>query len=217
MGAAPPALSLPALVTGAFLVSLATVAVPGPITLVASRLALRRLPAAVWFLLGVTALDVVLFVALAAGAGPLVRAIGDIPIFEVIGGLALVWAGIAALRPLPKPQPSAAPDAPQARSGAMYFLLGVAVAAGNPQYWFWWFTAGIALIQAARAHGAGGLAWMLVALIAGVAVWYVPLLTAVDRGKKLLSPRAEAAILKGLAVVMVVLGAALVVVGIGRL
>ena len=64
-------ISLPALVAAAFFVSLATVAVPGPITLVATRLALARHPvAALWFLVGVTTLDVVLFSALASGAAP---------------------------------------------------------------------------------------------------------------------------------------------------
>ena len=70
-------LSLPALVVSGFVVSLATVAVPGPITLVASRLALsRHLSSAVWFLVGVTALDVSLFTALAAGAAPILLAVG---------------------------------------------------------------------------------------------------------------------------------------------
>ena len=123
MGTALPGPSLAALVTGAFLVSLATVAIPGPITLVASRLALRRLAPAVWFLLGVTALDVALFAALVAGAGPVVRAIGEVPIFEVLGGFVLLWAGIAALRPPRPATPPADRESPERRRDPAYFLL----------------------------------------------------------------------------------------------
>lgn len=217
MGTAPPEPSLATIVTGAFLVSLATVAIPGPITLVASRLAMRRLAPAVWFLLGVTALDVALFAALVAGAGPAVRAIGEIPMFEVLGGFVLLWAGIAALR---RPRPTAPPtdrEGPERRRDAAYFLLGVAVAGGNPQYWFWWLSAGVAFIQASRAYGPAGMAWLLAALIGGVGVWYAPLLAAIQRGKTLLSPRIEVMVRKGLAVIMAALGLALVVVGVDRL
>ncbi len=66
------------------------------------------------------------------------------------------------------------------------FLLGLLVAAANPHYWIWWVTAGLAFVEAARAHGAPGLAWMLGALVGGVVAWYVPLLWALCHGSKLL-------------------------------
>ncbi len=212
-----PSLSLPALVGSAFLISFATVVVPGPITVVASRLALQRLSAAVWFLIGVTCLDVALFLALAAGAGPLMRGLGGLPLVEIVGGFVLLWAGAASLRGVPRPHRRPPSPANDGRRGAAYFFLGVAVAAGNPHYWFWWLSAGLALIQAARGYGHGGLLWLLTALVGGVVGWYVPLLAAIRRGRSLLSPRAEAWILKGLAVVMMLLGAALVGVGVARL
>jgi len=74
-------LSLPALVLAGFVVSLVTVVVPGPVSLVASRITMSRgILAAWWFLLGAVAVDVVLFVALAAGMAPLLRTIGALPI-----------------------------------------------------------------------------------------------------------------------------------------
>lgn len=210
-------LSLPALVASGFLVSLATVAIPGPITLVASRLALaRHLSAAIWFLVGVTALDVTLFTALAGGAAPVLRRIGALPVVEVVGGMALVWGGLSSLRES-TPKRDAGPEVDiEGRSGAGSFLLGLVIAAGNPHYWIWWVTAGLAFVEAARAHGAPGLAWMLAALVGGVVCWYVPLLWALHHGSALLTPRAEHLVTRVMGVALLILGIGLVVLGSWR-
>ena len=212
-------LSLPALVALGFLVSLATVAVPGPITLVASRLALsRHLSSAVWFLIGVTTLDVALFTALASGAAPVLREIGALPVVELFGGLALLWGGAASLRAAPSGAGRArTPENVEERKALGSFLLGLVVAAANPHYWIWWVTAGLAFVEAARAHGASGLAWMLGALVGGVVAWYVPLLWALRRGSKLLTPRAERFVIHAMGVVLLLLGAGLAVLGGWRL
>jgi len=217
VGIATPALSLPALLASAFLVSFATVAIPGPITIVASRLALHRLPAAVWFLAGVTVLDVALFLALAAGAGPLVAGLGGLPIFEILGGLVLLWVGIASLRHAPPSRHRQSSVPGEGYSAPTYFLLGVAVAGGNPHYWFWWLSAGLALIQAARSFGADGLVWLLVALVAGVVGWYIPLLVAVRRGRTLLSSRLEAFLFKLLSLATILVGGGLITLGVSHL
>lgn len=210
-------LSLPAVVASAFVVSWITVAIPGPITIVATRLGLsRHVAAAVWFLLGVTALDVVIFGALAGGAAPLFRHLGAMPAVIVLGGVALFWAGVSSLCRPGRPQGREA--VPVERAGMLgYFSLGVAVSAGNPHYWVWWVTAGLAFIEAARSHGPAGLAWMLAALVGGVVAFYVPLLWALHKGRSLLSPRGEQIVTRGLGVALMLLGCGLVAVGIHRL
>jgi threonine/homoserine/homoserine lactone efflux protein len=204
-------LSLPALVASGFVVSLATVAVPGPITLVATRLALsRHLSAAIWFLVGVTTLDVTLFTALASGAGPLLRSIGALPMVELFGGIALVWGGVNSLAAAPaKRKRELRVNDVENRDAVGSFLLGLLVAAGNPHYWIWWVTAGLAFVEAARAHGNSGLLWMLGALVGGVLAWYAPLLWALSHGSRLLGPQAERFVMKGMGVVLLVLGAGL--------
>ncbi len=212
-------LSLPALVASAYLVSLATIAVPGPITLVATRLALARgLAAAFFFLVGVTALDVTLFAALAAGAAPALRRIGALPVVEILGGLALLWGGITSIRSEPVArEPRRSYNGLESANPVGNFVLGLAVAAGNPHYWIWWVTAGLAFVEAARTHGSAGLAWMLGALIAGVVSWYVPLLWALHHGRQLLSPRAERLVTRGMGVTLLALGAGLTLLGAWRL
>ncbi len=110
--------------------------------------------AAIWFLIGVTTLDVSLFTALAGGAAPVLRQIGALPVVEIVGGVALVWGGVTSLREAePRRDPGLKVDIENC-SGFGSFLLGLVVAAGNPHYWIWWVTAGLAFVEAARAHGA---------------------------------------------------------------
>jgi threonine/homoserine/homoserine lactone efflux protein len=218
VGAEALPLSLPALLVSAYLVSLATVVVPGPITLVATRLALHHhTGAAALFLAGVTTLDIVLFLALAGGAAPALHLAGALPMVEIVGGIAIIWAGVGSMRGAIAPHRHSVHPRVIERRYLGHFFLGIAVSAANPQYWIWWVTAGLAFVQAAARHGADGLTWLLVALIAGVVSWYVPLLVALQRGRALLSPRAEHLVVRGLGVVMIALGVALVVLGLRRL
>ena len=207
MGVLHIPVSLPALLASAFIVSLVTVAVPGPITLVASRLAIsRRITYAVWFLVGVTLVDISLFFALAMGAASVLASIGALPPVEFLGGLALLVAGVISLRSRHPSRPHHLRTEPSTRTVWGSFVLGVAVAVGNPHYWIWWVTAGLAFVSAARSFGTFGLAWMLAALVGGVVSWYIPLLWALHRGKAVLSSRGERFITTVLGVLLVVLG-----------
>ncbi len=207
-------LSLPALVIMGFFVSLATVLIPGPVTLVASRLTISdSVTAAAWFLLGAIAVDAALFSALAAGMAPLLRKIGALPVVELIGGLALTWGGVASLRDgSPRAEKSIDIDAEQ-HNVPHLMSLGAALSIGTPHYWLWWVTGGLAFVEAARGHGHSGLAWMLAALIGGVVAWYVPVIWAVHHGKVLLSKRAEHWAMVAIGAVLLALGLGLTVIG----
>jgi threonine/homoserine/homoserine lactone efflux protein len=162
----------------------------------------------------VTFLDVALFLALAAGAAPVLRRVGALPIVEIVGGLALLWGGVSALRSRPAPRRKKRRlEEVDARNAAGDFALGLAVAAGTPSYWIWWATAGLAFVEAARAHGSPGMAWMLGALVTGVVAWYIPLLWALHHGGTLLSPRAAMLVTRGMGVVLVALGVGLTTLG----
>lgn len=212
-----PALGLPLLAVVAFLVSLVTVAIPNPITLVATRLVIaRRTAEAVWLLAGVTVVDIALFLALAGGAGPLLARIGAMPVVELVGGLALLAGGTTAIRR--RPADAAASLEMPAPGGSRHgFLLGVAVCAGNPHYWIWWVTAGLVFVEAARGHGPLGLPLMLAALIGGVVSWYVPLVWALRHGRRLLPARAAQRLERVLGLLLIVLGCGLAALGGWRL
>lgn len=212
-------LSLPALVLVGFLVSFATVVIPGPITLVATRLGLaHHLKAAAWFLLGATVLDALVFAALTSGAGPTLARLGALPAVEIAGGLVLLWGAFAS-RGQARKTHSQGPNLNDVTKSSLarYFLLGMGVSLANPHYWLWWVTAGVAFVEAARAHGEPGLLWMLAALIGGVVSWYIPLLFALDHGKTLLSPSLESKVTKLLSILLLVMGLGLVALGSFRL
>lgn len=214
----PVPLSLPALIASAFVVSLATVVVPGPITLVLSRLAIaHRISRAAWFLAGCLAVDIALFTALAGGAAPLLRRLGALPAVEVVGGLALLWGGWSSLRHRPPPREPGRAAHLEELQAYRAFLAGVAVCLGNLHYWFWWCTAGLAFVEAARAHGYPGLLWILAALVSGVVAWYVPLLWALHHGRSLLTPRGEHWVMVALGGILLALGSTLLVIGGVRL
>lgn len=210
----PVPLTLPALIVSAFLVSLATVVVPGPITLVLSRLAIsHRISRAIWFMVGCLAVDVLLFSALAAGAAPVLRRLGALPVVEIVGGLALLWGGIGSLRHQPVPRDPARAAHLEEYPASRAVLSGVLVCLGNVHYWFWWITAGLAFVEAARAHGYAGMLWILIALIGGVVAWYAPLLWALHHGRRLMGPRTERIVVVVMGGALVALGAVLVLLG----
>jgi threonine/homoserine/homoserine lactone efflux protein len=211
--------SLEALVITGFLVSFATVVIPGPITLVATRLGLaHRLGAAFWFLFGATVLDALLFAALAAGAGPSLARLGALPAVEIAGGLVLLYGALTSAKQLAHPAgPTRAGEVSNERPWLSYFFLGMGVSLANPHYWLWWVTAGLAFVEAARAYGEPGLLWMLGALIGGVVAWYAPLLLALHHGRSLLSPKAERLVIRALSLVLLILGLGLLALGSYRL
>ncbi|HPW54597.1 MAG: LysE family transporter [Thermoanaerobaculaceae bacterium] len=210
----PVPLSLPALIVSAFAVSLATVVVPGPITLVLSRLAIsQRTSRAVWFLVGCLLVDVVLFMALAGGAAPVLRRLGALPAVEIVGGFALLWGGWSSLRHRPAPKDPERAAHLEGYPAYRAVLTGMVVCLGNLHYWFWWCTAGLAFVEAARAHGYPGLLWILIALIAGVVAWYAPLLWALHHGRSLLTPRSERWVIIGIGAILLAIGSTLLVIG----
>lgn len=212
--------SLVPLTAAAFLVSLATVVVPGPITIVASRLAIAHSTrAAAWFLLGVIVLDCALFTALVAGAAPPLRQLGAMPVVEILGGLVLLWVGLASLRTSRSGQATRSAEGlrMETTNSTGYLMLGIAVAIGNPHYWIWWVTAGLAFIEAGRQHGLPGLLWILAALIGGVLAWYCPLLVTLHQGRTLLTPRREKLVVRGMGIALILLGLGLAGLGSWRL
>ncbi len=185
--------SLPAVLVTAFLVSFATVVVPSPITLAASRFAVARgTRAAAVLLTAVTLTDVAVFALIAFGFQPYLHRLGGVHYLIPVAGGLLVVAGVAMVAAsrrdvaqLVSPRGRRRVDHEQSLHGS--FLAGVAVAVLNPGYWLWWTTAGTTFIHAARHWGRLGLALALLAFLAGVLAWYVPLVFALRHGRRVFS------------------------------
>ncbi len=204
--------SLAALFISAFGVTFATVVVPSPSTVAASRLAVRDgTRAAAVFLGAVLVLDIFVFLVLVFGFHPLLSSVGGASYLAAAAGLGLAIAGIVmtvtarrdARRLVAQSQERA--DEPEKRARGP-FLAGLLVPSANPGFWLWWTTVGTSFIHAARRWGDVGLALLLVAFIGGAAAWYVALLWALHRGRQLFSQRVEEKVLFVLGLAMVGFG-----------
>ncbi len=205
--------TLPAVIVSAFFVTFATVIVPSPSTIAASRYAVTQgTRAAAACLSAVVFLDILVFLGLALGLQPLLRRIGGSHYFPLIAGFFLVIAGVGMVVLAPKnvdrmvtPKGRAFAQKEQSLHGP--FVAGLLIPFANPGYWIWWTTVGTAFIHAARHWGRLGLTLLLASFITGVIAWYIPLLWALHRGREIFSPTAQKRLLVILGIAMVGFGA----------
>ncbi len=206
--------SLLTVVLSAFVVTLATVIVPSPSTMAASRYAVSHgTRAAAACLSGVVLLDIFVFLGLALGFEPMLFRIGGHRYILPAAALLLLGAGLFMVIMAPKdvssrlitPKGEKRADMEQKLHGP--FLAGVLIPLANPGYWIWWTTVGTSFIHAARRWGRLGLTFVLIGFLAGVLSWYIPLLWALSRGRQVFSPKVQQRILTVLGIGMMAFGA----------
>jgi len=211
------ATSLPMTLFSAYVVTFATVALPNPSTVAASRVALTRgSRAAAAFLSSVVALDIVVFLVIAFGLQPLLHGVGGTKLLMPIAGVAMVVAGVVMVMTAPiavrrmhieRAAPAPSPGRPSIQGP---LLGGILVPSANPGFWIWWATVGTSFIHTAHQWGRPGVGLLLAAFLAGVISWYVPLVFALRRGRDVMSPRV-------LRWMLVVFGVAMVAFGLNLL
>ena len=210
------ATSLPAVVVTAFFVSLATVIIPSPSTLTASRFGVAKgTRAAIACLTGVVLLDVLAFVLLALGFQPLLDSIGGSRYIVEVAGFLLVGAGIVSIIAAPQDASKLVSKRGQrfaAREQSLHgpFIAGVIIPIANPGYWIWWTTVGTAFIHTARKWGRLGLTLVFLAFLTGVLAWYIPLLLALHHGRQIFSPKVHQRLLTLLGIAMIGFGVFLI-------
>ncbi len=210
------ATSLPAVVITAFFVSLATVIIPSPSTLTASRFGVAKgTRAAIACLSGVVLLDILAFVALALGFQPLLDRIGGSIYIVKIAGFLLIAAGIASIIAAPKDVSRLVSKRGQQfaeREQKLHgpFIAGVIIPIANPGYWIWWTTVGTAFVHTARKWGRLGLTLVFLAFLTGVLAWYIPLILALHHGRQIFSPKVQQRLLTFLGIAMIGFGSFLI-------
>jgi len=199
---------LATILLSAFGVSFVTVLLPNPSTLAAGNLAMQEgLQSARKFLTAVLVLDALVFLVLAFGFHPLMRAAGIAEYLLPVAGVAIIIFGIVMLaisrgRLLRGDNKSPSETA----TGHGPFLAGLLVPAANPGYWLWWTTVGASFIHGAKLYGDSALALLMIAMLGGAGFWYFILLRALSHGRKVFSPRLQAKILSVLGIIMILLG-----------
>lgn len=190
--------SLLATILSAFMVTFATVVVPSPSTLALGRVAVADgTRAAAVFLSAVLVLDTFVFGLLVFGVHPVLHLAGVTRYLVPLAGVGLVAAGLAMAATADRGTSrwleggEAPAGAPSSRARGP-FAAGIVVNVANPGFWIWWTTVGTSFIHAARHWGDVGLTLLLVAFLCGTSAWYVPLMWAFHRGRRVFSARSQA-------------------------
>ncbi len=143
-------MTLFAFLSGAFVISLSGVLAPGPVTAVTIGKGGQSPHSGAWIAVGHGIVEIPLMIVIALGAGqflanPTVRIL-----FGILGGLFLMYMAFGLLR--------------EARSAAVAIssyagsplAAGIMLSLGNPYFFFWWATVGVALILKSWAFGLAG-------------------------------------------------------------
>jgi threonine/homoserine/homoserine lactone efflux protein len=205
---------------GAFALGFALGAAPGPVQmLILSETAKRGLEGGLRVMLGANLALLGILVALALGFSSLGPGPGAIRTLQVVGGLFLLWIGGVELR-------SIRIEARSRRGGDPALVAagrlgptakGVASVILNPGAWVFFATTASALI--AKVTSDGGTASALAAALAvavGVSCSDLTFTILGSGGRRLVGEGGLRSIRTGLAALLVVIGAAFVVQGIGR-
>jgi threonine/homoserine/homoserine lactone efflux protein len=205
---------------GAFALGFALGAAPGPVQmLILSETAKRGLEGGLHVMLGANLTLLGILVVLALGFSSLAPGPGAIRTLQVVGGLFLLWIGGIELRSiLIEARSRLGGDlAPVAAGRLGPTAKGVASVILNPGAWVFFATTGSALI--AKVTSDGGTASALAAALAvavGVSCSDLTFTILGSGGRRLVGEGGLRWIRTGLAALLVVIGAAFVVQGIGR-
>jgi threonine/homoserine/homoserine lactone efflux protein len=228
-----PESALAALFVTSFGVGFTGALMPGPLTTLAVREAMRRgFWAGPLLAAGHSFLELPLVVGLALGLSRFLDNDSVKGGVGIIGGTFLLWMGVHILGALPKEAPVlvpaqtrgpgaaydsswrqrwnrslASPDR-SALSGAL--VLGAAavlVSLSNPGFIAWWATAGTLLVRQGLDHGATGVASIYTGHILSDIVWLSLLGLVVASGRRLMSGGVYRGVLAFCAVFLLVLGA----------
>jgi len=211
----------------AFLVGLSGALMPGPLTTVALREALRRgFAAAPLAALGHSILEGVLVIALVFGLGQYLRLPSVTGAVALGGGFILVFMGLTMIQEVRKGQVTietatvAAASETESRfsSGpAAPFLMGIAASISNPYWLLWWATIGAGYVAVSFRRGWPGAAAFFTGHITADFAWLMVIAGAILSGTRFMSNRVYRSIVAILGGFLLVLAAYFIYSGVSFL
>ncbi len=136
--------------SGAILMSLSGVLAPGPVTAVTIGKGSQSPHSGAWIAIGHGIVEIPLMILLALGIGRVLTDPTVKIIFGILGGLFLLYMAVGLLREAGRPAVTAA-----SYSGSP-IAAGIMLSLGNPYFFVWWATVGVALILQSWAFGLAG-------------------------------------------------------------
>jgi threonine/homoserine/homoserine lactone efflux protein len=204
----------------AFVVGLSGAMSPGSFLTVTIARTMRHGPfSAALLLVGHALLEVVLLVGFAFGLQYFLRLPPVTIVLALAGGTVLLGMGYVLLSGAVRG--TIADDLEATEDGAMSpshlgaVTQGAMVSLSNPYWTLWWATIGVKLAADGLAIGPVGVLAFLMGHLAADASWYLFVITAVHRGKRLLTPRTYCVIMGILGALLLYMGLRFVGQGLG--
>jgi len=183
-------------------VSLSGVMMPGPVTAAAVVMGVRNRWAGALMAIGHGIIEFPLIVLITLGMKEIIESTPVKIIIGLAGGTFLIIMAVQMLR---NPESANKPQVTVSKSAPL--LAGVILSGGNPYFFVWWATVGLAL--ATTATGLGVWAFVLFAIVHWLCdlVWLEALSWASFKGSVLLNPRRQRIVLVVCAIVLLGFGA----------
>jgi threonine/homoserine/homoserine lactone efflux protein len=139
-----------AFLSGAAVISLSGVMAPGPVTAVTIGKGGQSPHSGAWIAVGHGIVEIPLMILLALGVGRFLADPTVKIIFGALGGLFLVYMAVGLMREAGRKAVAAASFA------GSPLAAGILLSLGNPYFFLWWATVGVALILQSWAFGLAG-------------------------------------------------------------
>ncbi len=189
----------------AFVVGLSGAMVPGPLTVVLTRHALRGgLRAGPLITLGHGLLEALIVVLLLFGLDSLLARDQVVGIIGLTGGLVLIWMGSGIFRS-PGTPPSLEEEKENEDQGPGSFLAGMVATISNPYWFLWWATVGATYVALSREQGVQGVLLFFSGHLLADFAWLMLLALALVTGRRFFTDRIYRGVMKFLGLMLVIL------------
>ncbi len=190
----------------AFVLALGGAVTPGPVlALVVGQTLAQGIRAAPAILAGHAALEIVVVIAIALGAGRILARQGLRAAVSLTGAAVLTWLAVDMLRSLPRLSISA--EAANPMPLLALFAGGIGASIANPYFTAWWATIGTGQVATLRIRTLPQYLAFYFGHEMGDVVWYMLVAVLLSTGRGLLSDTAYKALIAVAAVAMLGLAA----------
>ncbi|MCX6020327.1 MAG: LysE family transporter [Chloroflexi bacterium] len=203
------------LFAGSLMVGFSGALTPGPLLVVNITQAVRGgVAAGLWVATGHAAAELAVVFLLRAGLSSLVQRRGVGAAIGVVGGLVLVWLGLATVADAPALSLQAALVGAASEPAIGPFMGGILASVSNPYWLLWWSTVGAGYMVRSLQHGLSGVAAFYLGHILSDYSWYMLVAFIVQTGRQVISDSVYQGVLFLCGAFLVVLGAAFIVGGV---
>ena len=198
-----------------FLLAFSGAMMPGPLlTATIGESARRGALSGPLLILGHSALEFVMLLALLFGLAPLLRHDGVFAAIALVGAAILLWMAGGMFRSLPR---LSLDILPAGSSSGPLVTNGILLSVANPYWAIWWATIGLGYLASCQAFGPSGIAAFFIGHISGDLVWYSFVSILVAKGRHLLSDRVYRGLIGFCATLLAVFALGFVYMGLKRL